>query len=758
MRVHSQARWWLTLQVATAGALACLRGVPRVRHLANRTWHDAPASTPCVVLGVPSLVRMDVIATPPLPAPRTAPRHPVPAHALVLCTGNDQISLELLDVFKHVAGVAAPIATSNGFRTRARAYWQGQGGRFPPLPTLDSTLRHGQYPVGLAHLRGSARTLTCVCCDAVWTHDYAARVCCALQNSSPQAHLFREGSLGSALVHLLHTGGEAFTCFMCEAVRIIVQEAAQRRARAALAMEARGWFQPLDASSLVLELGDLPLPPRLLPLAEGMHTYPSTTLHLVLLNGARLVVPPTANQKCVKGHVVRSDESGPLRQTLLQAGACGAKGDVTVLMVLQEDAFREVVGGTAELLAEWRASGGQSGASRLRRLLADQRAAMPMAGFLADGSPVRTFEDNAAYLGATLLARTHAEAAYQHGQQAPLDKGNCHCCLSQLCSMRSTTLCTDCACLLEHPIARGHSSLGRSRGGRVGGVEDPAQLLPHRTVARYWGMTSEAAALGAQLLPPDEALLRSSGAILEIDALVPRHESPDGGTKSVGNPLVTYPIQPYFSSLMLLTPDAEWVHHYVPRLQEMRAGVAHAEMLLLVTIDDLCPMAEVDHEGNEVEAKISDVTGSGHSQGDSRSGFISGIARVAEDASRCSSYEQLCHAAVRRSGHVERRTGGGYLSQAGCGVHVDATPDHETVIEMYVGEVCALPAERRAAVVDELTALAGELGACVLVPDARVALRVRPLRDVMVAHLRFWQHFSLQHTILGRFGTAVHIT
>ena len=60
-------------------------------------------------------------------------------------------------------------------------------------------------------------------------------------------------------------------------------------------------------------------------------------------------------------------------------------------------------------------------------------------------------------------------------------------------------------------------------------------------------------------------------------------------------------------------------------------------------------------------------------------------------------------------------------------------------------------------VIADLERLAGACGACVLVPDARVSLRVRPLRDVMIAHLKLWQHFSLNDCDLGRFGTAVHI-
>ena len=43
-------------------------------------------------------------------------------------------------------------------------------------------------------------------------------------------------------------------------------------------------------------------------------------------------------------------------------------------------------------------------------------------------------------------------------------------------------------------------------------------------------------------------------------------------------------------------------------------------------------------------------------------------------------------------------------------------------------------------------------------PPPIVSLRVRPCCDVMVAHLRVWQHFSIDHPVYGRYSTAVHIS
>ena len=45
-------------------------------------------------------------------------------------------------------------------------------------------------------------------------------------------------------------------------------------------------------------------------------------------------------------------------------------------------------------------------------------------------------------------------------------------------------------------------------------------------------------------------------------------------------------------------------------------------------------------------------------------------------------------------GHSARRTHNEtYLSEEGCGVHNDNTEDHEVVVEMYAGAVCAIEDE-----------------------------------------------------------------
>ena len=100
---------------------------------------------------------------------------------------------------------------------------------------------------------------------------------------------------------------------------------------------------------------------------------------------------------------------------------------------------------------------------------------------------------------------------------------------------------------------------------------------------------------------------------------------------------------------------------------------------------------------------------------------------------------------------------GTYLSEDGCGTHFDQSDTHEVVVEVWAGDVCALPEQERRRAMELAEQLAGRHGARVLVPDARVSLRVRPCRDVMIAHLKAWQHLSINHSVFGRYATAVHI-
>ena len=69
---------------------------------------------------------------------------------------------------------------------------------------------------------------------------------------------------------------------------------------------------------------------------------------------------------------------------------------------------------------------------------------------------------------------------------------------------------------------------------------------------------------------------------------------------------------------------------------------------------------------------------------------------------------------------------------------------------MWAGDVCGLEDAERAEAIRRAVELSGVHGARVLVPDAHVSLRVRPCCDVMVAHLRVWQHFSIDHPVYGR--------
>ena len=167
------------------------------------------------------------------------------------------------------------------------------------------------------------------------------------------------------------------------------------------------------------------------------------------------------------------------------------------------------------------------------------------------------------------------------------------------------------------------------------------------------------------------------------------------------------------------------------------------------------------HETGEpaVEARISNLTSTGLWRGqDSASGFIKGILMLEEFAYKYDTYEELLDAVIKVGGYVARRNQGTYINESGCGVHFDNASTHEVVIEMWAGDVCGLEDAERAEAIRRAVELSGVHGARVLVPDAHVSLRVRPCCDVMVAHLRVWQHFSIDHPVYGRDSTAVHIS
>ena len=161
-----------------------------------------------------------------------------------------------------------------------------------------------------------------------------------------------------------------------------------------------------------------------------------------------------------------------------------------------------------------------------------------------------------------------------------------------------------------------------------------------------------------------------------------------------------------------------------------------------------------------MEARISNLTSTGLWRGqDSASGFIKGILMLEEFAYKYDTYEELLDAVIKVGGYVARRNQGTYINESGCGVCTLITPStHEVVIEMWAGDVCGLEDAERAEAIRRAVELSGVHGARVLVPDAHVSLRVRPCCDVMVAHLRVWQHVSIDNPVYGRYSTAVHIS
>jgi len=200
----------------------------------------------------------------------------------------------------------------------------------------------------------------------------------------------------------------------------------------------------------------------------------------------------------------------------------------------------------------------------------------------------------------------------------------------------------------------------------------------------------------------------------------------------------------------------------VPEYGDLRRALANEEIELLMIISAICPLVDADG-ALDMSARVSRLTVDPHESGDGACGFVTGISRLERFAACFKTYAELLTAAIKAKykgyrGLVADRNKGTYLSEQGCGAHFDGTIDHEVVIEMWGGDICALatPQEREKAI-ELAERLAGPHGARVLVPDAHAALCVRRLRDVMLAHLKVWQHLSVDHPIFGRYATAVHV-
>ena len=155
--------------------------------------------------------------------------------------------------------------------------------------------------------------------------------------------------------------------------------------------------------------------------------------------------------------------------------------------------------------------------------------------------------------------------------------------------------------------------------------------------------------------------------------------------------------------------------------------------------------------------RFSRLTSAPDGCNDGESGFIAGYCGLELEALKYETYEELLEAAIKPGGYLARRNCGTYLSEDGCGTHFDQSDTHEVVIEVWAGDVCALPEAERIKAMELAERLAGRHGARVLLPDARISLRVRPCCDVMIAHLKAWQHLSINHPVFGRHATAVHV-
>ena len=661
---------------------------------------------------------------------------------------------------------------------------------------LGSDGPRGRFPPNLMHKRGSALEVRCTSppdkCGLIWSHDYAARCLQALSENNDVRHLFDEGMPAHSLQATLLVDGTSWTCFTCSTIGWLAARKVARRKCALEKMALRGWMIPIDSSSTVVQLDDLPLPEQYLQMAPGTtaHTFPVRTCHLTLLNGGRICLPSSLEAKEVNSYLLTHGDAGEIGRALHSLHARGVKGDHTPTLVVSQSLFALVVSNGRGLCDEWRANGGSTAAG-LRTKLADSSNAMPLAIFAADANPVDSLKKNRVFLAASIMAKlnTHAKKC---GRK---DNGSvCEICLLPRGLTRHRGgKCPECASQLVLPKVPRACSYSYSRGGRPSAVEDLAQVVPHATVGQYVAGASEACVMGTQVLQPSSHRERSG--VSELELLVPA--TPNARCRAEGDPLVTFPVQPSFRSLTLSPGEHDFAARVVPEYGDLRREIADVEVGTLLTLRALCPMVETTGGDFDVDARISRLctghmdggdaersgeggedrqggavgeakesgegTESGDSGADGRSGFVTGYYRLEHHAAKFETYEEFLDAAIKTrtdgaEGYVCARNHGSYLSEQGCGVHYDGTNDHELVLEVWGCDVCAIQTEtERAFAIEKLEAMAGDHGSRVLVPDAHVALCLRRCRDVMLAHLKVWQHCSVDHPKFGRYGTAVYI-
>lgn len=348
------------------------------------------------------------------------------------------------------------------------------------------------------------------------------------------------------------------------------------------------------------------------------------------------------------------------------------------------------------------------------------------------------------------------------------------------------SLCSRCQRVLKDPhSAQSEAFQHTTRGGRPGGIRDVGAVAGHDTPARYVAGVVAASRHGAQLLPPKVDALDAS--VAQLDILVP---ALPGCTQqnTPGNPLVTFPLTPSFQSAPLGPAEYEWACEHVDGFAEIVAGNSRTHLELITGVDATgimryddgvllggrgCDFTLDKTSWKSLEPESS-FTGpllgrSGCSGiGDSVSGFVAGICHIRlcgarhtapDGAPADGDLEGFIARGQHDGGFEAERHGGTYLNEDISGDHTDGGLLHETVVEVWGCAYCSLSEQQRAEADRLLATLLrrDRFAAMPVVPDAHVGLQLPRLGGMMVAHFHVWRHWSIQHPLLGRYGTAVWV-
>ena len=491
-----------------------------------------------------------------------------------------------------------------------------------------------------------------------------------------------------------------------------------------------------------------------------------------------------AEGSSTNSELLSRDDDCNLRRSSRAAGTSGAMG------ASPRDVMRDLV---------WARNTGP-----LARVLRSARS-LPIAALVPDGNPISTHDANTTFLAGHILAlrrktaikeqERRDEAAAQRQRSAKKRRCSdastrCVCCSAIITSsVHSTGLCGECVSQLTKPDASSLSVAHKTQGGRPGPISNLSDVAFHPTLKRHMGSVVKPLAQGVQILPP---AVEDKAAVQSLDVLVPALPGCRRTGKHPhfpGQPIITYPLVGHFRSLTMRPEDHEWAAQVVPGYSDILRELSREHLRVLLSVDAtgilrddagllLGALRELVRDRKDLDGKAEDpggMTGSVSAIGkllgkgvrgltnihDSISGFVGGAAHVrGAAANHTMGIEEFLRCGQFPGGFEATRNTGTYLNEDGTGMHTDGGELHELVVEMMSSGFCSLSASNRAIASQllEREREGIELAAMPIVPDAHVALKCVPLRGMMLAHLHVWQHASVQHPVVGRYGTAVLIS